>query len=99
MKHVAPVRKELGFRTIFNLLGPLCNPAQRAPPAARRVRGAMGRAASLMCLRSSVPNTPGSCMASDGMDEMTITGASDVDRGRRTEVSRRFVIDAEELGL
>jgi anthranilate phosphoribosyltransferase len=27
MKHAAPIRKELGFRTIFNLLGPICNPA------------------------------------------------------------------------
>ena len=31
MKHAAPVRRELGVRTIFNILGPLTNPGRRAP--------------------------------------------------------------------
>jgi anthranilate phosphoribosyltransferase len=35
MKHVAPIRKELGIRTVFNLLGPLVNPAE----ATRQVMG------------------------------------------------------------
>ena len=45
MKNVGPTRVELGTRTIFNLLGPLSNPAGVAPADGRRVLAAMGRAA------------------------------------------------------
>ena len=38
MKHVGPARAELGFRTMFNLLGPQSNPGRRAPLHARRLR-------------------------------------------------------------
>ena len=37
MKHVMPVRQELGSKTIFNILGPLTNPAGVKRPADRRL--------------------------------------------------------------
>ena len=37
MKYVGAIRKELGFRTVFNILGPLTNPGSAIHAAARRV--------------------------------------------------------------
>jgi anthranilate phosphoribosyltransferase len=96
MKHVAPVRAQLGFRTMFNLLGPLTNPAgaQRqllgvfdtrwVEPLAR-VLGALG-AERAWTVHGS------------GMDELTTTGESQVAEWRDGQV-RLFRITPEAVGL
>ncbi len=77
MKHVAPIRQQLGFRTIFNLLGPLTNPAG----AKRQVVGVS--AAPLR--RAGRPSALGALGAERawsvhgaGMDELTTTGETEV---------------------
>jgi anthranilate phosphoribosyltransferase len=75
MAHVGPVRAELGTRTIFNILGPLTNPAG----AKRQLTGAFTR--DLIRPMAEILGNLGSEHAwlvhgSDGTDELTITGTS-----------------------
>jgi anthranilate phosphoribosyltransferase len=77
MKHVAPVRKELGFRTIFNILGPLTNPAH----APAQLLGVFAEHLTETC--AQVLKNLGSKHAlvvhgSDNLDEVTITGESKI---------------------
>ena len=77
MKHWAPVRAELGIRTIFNVLGPICNPAG----VRRQVVGVY--ALELVEPIAHVLNNLGSdhvwvVHGHDGMDEITTTGATRV---------------------
>jgi len=77
MRHVAPVRKKLGVPTIFNILGPLINPAG----ASRQLLG-VGRARFRPLLAEAlvVLGTARSTVVhgSDGLDEVTLTGFTEV---------------------
>src|SRR5919202_980467 len=97
MRHVVPVRKELGVRTIFNFLGPLTNPAG----ATRQVIGVSdaafldtiaGALARLGAERALVVSSL------DGLDEMSTSGTTrvvEVDGGDL----RRYEISPEDVGL
>lgn len=77
MKHAAPVRRELKMRTVFNLIGPLANPAR----AGRQLLGAPSpEAAKLMAEALAALGTEHSFIVHghDGLDEITTTGPTDV---------------------
>jgi len=97
MRHVAPTRVELGTRTIFNLLGPLSNPAG----AKRQLIGVFdGIWAEPMAevLRNLGSERVWVVHGSDGTDELTTTGSSDVVELCDGEL-RRFEVTPEEAGL
>ena len=97
MKHAAPVRRELGVRTLFNMLGPLTNPAG----AQNQVIGVFSRPLTAKLAR--VLSTLGSnhvlvVHGSDGMDEISIsapTFVAEMKDGKITEYS----VQPEQFGL
>lgn len=77
MKHVAAARKALGVPTIFNLLGPLCNPAfapfQLLGVGKPELRSKMAAALSLLKPQRAVVVS-----GDDGLDEVTLSGVTQV---------------------
>lgn len=97
MKHVGPVRKQLGIKTIFNLAGPLSNPAG----ASHQLIGVYD--ASLVGIVAQALADLGSTRAwvvcgHDGLDELTTTDKTEVAELRDGRV-QRFVLDSAELGF
>ena len=97
MKHAAPVRRELGTRTIFNILGPLSNPAS----ATIQLLGVYDEnliepmAKTLMNLgvrRAMVVH------GDDGLDEISLTTTTQVCEVNGGEL-RRFELDPRDYGL
>jgi anthranilate phosphoribosyltransferase len=97
MKHAAPVRRELGVRTIFNILGPLTNPAG----APNQVMGVFHP--DLTGIQAHVLQRLGSRRAlivhgREGLDELSIAGETLVAELRDGEV-RQYVVSPEQFGL
>ncbi len=97
MKYAAPVRKELGVRTMFNVLGPLINPAG----AENQVMGVFHP--DLVGIQARVLQRLGSrhvlvVNGSDGLDEITISGPTYVAELKDGQV-KEYTITPEEFGL
>jgi anthranilate phosphoribosyltransferase len=96
MRHVSPIRAELGFRTIFNLLGPLTNPAG----AQRQVVGVFAErwVAPLAEALKALGSERAWVVHGGGLDEMTTTGETSVAEMRDGQV-RLFTVTPEAVGL
>ncbi|MBI2913981.1 MAG: anthranilate phosphoribosyltransferase [Chloroflexi bacterium] len=97
MKHAAGPRRELGVRTVFNILGPLTNPAGAKaqllgvprPELAPKMAAVLQR---LSCSHALVVH------GEDGLDELSLSGPSTVHEVRG-ETIRQYSVSPEELGL
>jgi anthranilate phosphoribosyltransferase len=97
MKHAAPVRKELGMRTILNILGPLTNPAG----APNQVMGVFHE--DLVGIQARVLKMLGSrhvltVHGHDGLDEITITGPTHVAELKHDFITE-YTIEPKQFGL
>ncbi|HQR51382.1 MAG TPA: anthranilate phosphoribosyltransferase [Methylophilaceae bacterium] len=97
MKHAAPVRRELGVRTLFNLLGPLTNPAG----AKRQVMGVFDK--NLTGKLARVLQQLGSehvlvVHGADGMDEISFAGDTYVAELKSGEVTE-YVLNPQQFGM
>ncbi|MCK5931126.1 MAG: anthranilate phosphoribosyltransferase [Fulvimarina manganoxydans] len=96
MRHVGPARRELGTRTLFNLLGPMTNPAgvKRLLIGVFGPEWVMPMAETLREL-----NTEAAWVVhGDGLDEMAVSGTTEVAELKNGEI-RTFTVDPEDVGL
>jgi anthranilate phosphoribosyltransferase len=97
MRHVGPTRVELGTRTVFNLLGPLSNPAG----VKRQLIGvfsAVWLEPMAEVLRNLGSQRVWITHGADGLDEMTTTGATKVVELKDGAI-RAFEVTADSVGL
>jgi len=97
MKYAAPVRKELGVRTVFNILGPLCNPAAASMQLLgvydKKVAETLARVLSNLGVRRGV-----AVCGEDGLDEISMSDATNVYEIRDGDIIN-YEITPEQFGF
>lgn len=96
MKYVQPIRKALGFRTAFNILGPLANPAK----VARQVMGVGDEGLMELVAEALVKMGVEHAMVvhSDGLDEISTMGPTRILEIRKTDI-HGYRLDLKEIGI
>ncbi|WP_376795164.1 anthranilate phosphoribosyltransferase [Thermogemmatispora sp.] len=98
MKHVGPTRREIGIRTVFNILGPLTNPAgtryQVLGVADGSLLRKMGEVLLLLGCRHALI-----LHGEDGVDEFSLAAPTHICEVREGKELREYVVTPEEAGL
>jgi len=97
MKYVMPIRRELGFKTVFNILGPLTNPATTK----RQMIGTFNNETAEL-MRESAKNLDMEkvCLicTENSFDEITLSGITKIFEYDKTHGSKEFNVSAETFG-
>lgn len=98
MKHVGPTRREIGIRTVFNILGPLTNPAHARYQVLGVADGSLLRKMGEALLRLGCQHAL-IIHGEDGIDECSLSAPTRICEVRQGEPLREYTITPEEVGL
>jgi anthranilate phosphoribosyltransferase len=98
MKHVGPTRREIGIRTVFNILGPLTNPAHTRYQVLGVADGSLMRKMGEVLLHLGCQHAL-IIHGEDGIDECSLRAPTHICEVRRGQELREYTITPEEVGL
>src|SRR5947209_3184155 len=98
MKHVGPTRREIGIRTVFNILGPLTNPAHTHYQVLGVADGSLLRKMGEVLLHLGCKHAL-IIHGEDGIDECSLSAPTRVCEVRQGEGLREYAITPEDVGL
>src|SRR5712671_5441788 len=98
MKHVGPTRREIGIRTVFNILGPLTNPAHTRYQVLGVADGVLLRKMGEVLLHLGCQHAL-IVHGEDGIDECSLRAPTRVCEVRSGEDLREYIITPEDVGL